>query len=70
MLSKVEAARKFIDSEGFRADIEIDGGITPENAPLARDAGADVVVAGTAIFGDPDPVEAVRRLRASVAGGE
>jgi ribulose-phosphate 3-epimerase len=70
VLPKVETARKFIDSEGLRADIEIDGGITAENAPLARDAGADVVVAGTAIFGDPDPVEAVRRLRASVAGGE
>ncbi len=70
VLPKVEAARKFIDSEGLRADIEIDGGITPGNAPLARAAGADVIVAGTAVFGDPDPVAAVERLRAAADGDE
>lgn len=70
VLPKVEAARKFVDSEGLSADIEIDGGINPENAPLARAAGADVVVAGTAIFGAPDPVAAVQRMRAAVDGGE
>ncbi len=70
VLTKVEAARKFIDSEGFRADIEVDGGINPLNAPLARAAGADVIVAGTAIFGDPDPAGAVKRLRAAADGDE
>ncbi|MEE9297949.1 MAG: ribulose-phosphate 3-epimerase [Acidimicrobiia bacterium] len=70
VLPKVEAARKFVDSEGLSADIEVDGGINPENARLARDAGADVIVAGTAIFGDPDPVAAVGRLRAAVDGDE
>ena len=68
VLPKVEAARKFVDSEGFRADIEIDGGIDPGNAPLARAAGADVIVAGTAIFGDPDPAAAADRLRAAAVG--
>jgi len=70
VLPKVEAARKFIDSEGLSADIEIDGGITADNAPLAQRAGADIVVAGTAIFGASDPVAAVQRLRAAVDGGE
>ena len=70
VLPKVEAARKFVDSEGLRADIEIDGGINPGNAPLACAAGADVIVAGTAIFGDPDPVAAVERLRAAADGVE
>ncbi|MCH7585282.1 MAG: ribulose-phosphate 3-epimerase [Acidobacteria bacterium] len=70
VLGKVEAARKFVDSEGLHADIEIDGGIDPDNAPLARAAGADVIVAGTAIFGDPDPVAAVGRLRAAADGAE
>jgi len=70
VLAKVEAARNLVDSEGLRADIEIDGGIDPVNAPLARDAGADVIVAGTAIFGTPDPVEAVERLRSAVNGDE
>ncbi len=68
VLGKVEAARKFIDSEGLSADIEVDGGMNPDTARLARDAGADVIVAGTAIFGDPDPVAAVGRLRAAVDG--
>ncbi len=66
----MEAARTFVDSEGLRAYIEIDGGINPDNAPLARAAGADVIVAGTAIFGDPDPVAAVGRLRAAADGVE
>lgn len=68
VLPKVEAARKLVDSEGYRADIEIDGGITPETARAARDAGANVFVAGTAIFGAPDPVAAIDRLRATVNG--
>jgi ribulose-phosphate 3-epimerase len=65
VLPKVEAARKFIDSHGLSADIEVDGGITPVTAPQAVRAGADVIVAGTAIFRDPDPVAAVERLRAA-----
>ena len=68
VLPKVEAARKFIDSAGLRTDIQVDGGITPDTARRARDAGADVYVAGTAIFRAPDPVEAIRRLRAAADG--
>jgi ribulose-phosphate 3-epimerase len=63
VLPKVEAARKFLDSQGLRADIEVDGGITPVTAPQAVGAGADVLVAGTAVFGDPDPVAAVQQMR-------
>ena len=70
VLPKVEAARKFIDSEGLRADIQIDGGINPDTASLARAAGADVIVAGSAIFGDPDPAAAVGRIRAAADGAE
>lgn len=69
VLTKVEEARKFIDSEGLAADIEIDGGITPATIGQARAAGANVFVAGTAIFGAPDPVEAVARLRAAAEEG-
>ena len=70
ILPKLEAARKFVDSSGLRTDIQVDGGITPETARRARDAGADVYVAGTAIFQAPDPVDAVRRLRAAADGTE
>jgi ribulose-phosphate 3-epimerase len=65
-LKKVELARKLIDSQGLSTDIEIDGGITIVTAKAARDAGVDVFVAGTAVFGAEDPVEAVQRLRHAV----
>ena len=65
VLPKVEAARNFIDSHGLAADIEVDGGITLATAPSAVSAGADVIVAGTAIFRAPDPVAAVQRLKAA-----
>ncbi|MEK7252143.1 MAG: ribulose-phosphate 3-epimerase [Actinomycetota bacterium] len=68
VLPKLEAARKLVDSAGFHADIEVDGGITPETARLAREAGANVFVAGTAIFGSDDPVAAIERLRTAVDG--
>ncbi|MDR9450211.1 MAG: ribulose-phosphate 3-epimerase [Acidimicrobiia bacterium] len=70
VLPKLEAARKFVDSHGLPVDIQVDGGITAETAPLARKAGADVFVAGTAIFRDPDPVGAVHRLRAAIESVE
>ncbi len=66
VLPKLEAARKFVDSHGLPVDIQVDGGITAETAPLARRAGANVFVAGTAIFRDPDPVAAVNRLRTAI----
>lgn len=70
VLGKVEAARKFIDSHALSVDIQIDGGITDRTASLARQAGANVFVAGTAIFGDPDPAGAVRRLRSAIEAVE
>ena len=66
-LTKVETIRRWIDEEGLKTALQIDGGITPETAPLAAAAGADVFVAGTAIFARPDPVEAVRMLRRSIS---
>jgi ribulose-5-phosphate 3-epimerase (EC 5.1.3.1) len=46
--------------------LEVDGGITPETAPLVVRAGANVLVAGTAIFQQPDIVDAVRQLQAAI----
>lgn len=66
-LSKVETIRRWIDEEGLNTALQIDGGITPRTAPLAAAAGADVFVAGTAIFGRADPVEAVGMLRRSIS---
>ena len=69
VLDKVEAARRSIDRRGLNVDLEIDGGIGPETIGLARRAGADVFVAGSAIFGQPDPVVAIAGLRRAAGGG-
>ncbi len=63
VLPKVEDARKFVDVRGLGTDIQIDGGIGPETIGRARAAGADVFVAGSSVFGAPDPVAAVAEMR-------
>jgi ribulose-phosphate 3-epimerase len=49
-LKKIEAARRRIDATGRYIALEVDGGITPETARRAIAAGADTLVAGTAVF--------------------
>ncbi len=65
VLPKIEKTRKFVDSAGLAADIEVDGGIDTSTIGAARAAGADVFVAGTSVFGAPDSVAAVAELRAA-----
>jgi ribulose-phosphate 3-epimerase len=67
-LSKVEAAREWVEERGLPTDIQIDGGITTRNARMAHDAGANVFVAGTAIFGADDPSAAAAELRRTIEG--
>jgi len=64
VLPKIEKTRKAVDSGGLSTDIQVDGGIDLGTIDLARGAGADVFVAGTAVFGAPDPVAAIADLRA------
>jgi ribulose-phosphate 3-epimerase len=61
-LEKIRRIRAMTAGRGIR--IQVDGGITPETAPQAIGAGAEVLVAGSAIFGKPDYAEAVEALRA------
>jgi ribulose-phosphate 3-epimerase len=63
VLRKVEKLRETVEKHDLSADIEIDGGITSANIGRAAEAGANVFVAGTAIFGADDPVDAVMELR-------
>jgi ribulose-phosphate 3-epimerase len=65
VLDKVRAARRAIDDAGLAVEIEIDGGMHEQTAPLATEAGVDIVVAGSAIFGAPDSLAAARSLRAA-----
>ncbi len=65
VLSKVEEARKWVDFHGLMTDVQIDGGITTETAGRAAAAGANVLVAGSAVFRRDDPAQAIRSLRAA-----
>ena len=65
-LESVRAARSMIASRGLDIDIEVDGGINPANIKSAYDAGANVFVAGSAVFKAPDAKEAIRSLKESV----
>jgi ribulose-phosphate 3-epimerase len=68
VLDKVRAARRIIDERQLRVEIEIDGGIKIDNARLAADAGVDILVSGTGIFGQPDPALAIRAMRTAAWG--
>jgi ribulose-phosphate 3-epimerase len=63
VLPKVEQAREWVEDRELATDIQIDGGITLETAPKAFSAGANVLVAGTTIFGAEDPPAAAAELR-------
>jgi ribulose-phosphate 3-epimerase len=65
VLPKIEWVRERLDEWGLSAELEVDGGIDERTAPLVVAAGARVLVAGTAVFGDERPWEAVKRLRAA-----
>lgn len=67
--SKIRAVRALLDREGNRAPIEVDGGIDRTNAALVVAAGAEILVAGNAVFGAPDPAAAIRELREAAASG-
>jgi ribulose-phosphate 3-epimerase len=66
MLTKVRALRRRIQLEGYRCDLQVDGGINAKTAPLAVEAGANSLVAGSAVYGHGDAAEAFRRLQSLV----
>jgi len=63
-LEKVQRLRKVIQHKGLSARIEVDGGVSLENVPDLVKSGANILVVGSQIFGDPDPADAVRKLKA------
>jgi ribulose-phosphate 3-epimerase len=62
-LPKIEKLARWIEQRGLKTKIEVDGGIAPDTAKRVVNAGATVLVAGTAIFGRPDYKQAIRALR-------
>ncbi|MDE2334841.1 MAG: ribulose-phosphate 3-epimerase [Rhodospirillales bacterium] len=69
-MSKLAALRRAIDASGRDIALQVDGGITAATAPLAIAAGADVLVAGTAVFARPDYAAAIAALRPGSADTE
>ena len=62
-LEKITAIRRYIGAYCPACDLEVDGGVDPETAKLVIAAGANVLVAGSAVFGKADPAAAVDALR-------
>ncbi len=62
-LPKIAELRRMADATGRAIKISVDGGIEPETARATREAGADVMIAGTSIFGRADYAAAIRQLR-------
>ena len=63
VLPKIKRARRRIMKRGLEIEIAVDGGVNVETAPKIVEAGADVLVAGTAVFGKPDLKKAIQELR-------
>jgi ribulose-phosphate 3-epimerase len=65
VLPKISRARRLIARHGGEIWLQVDGGVSEETIGRCAEAGADVFVAGTAVFGAEDPAKAVRHLRTS-----
>lgn len=64
-IGRIRRLRKLIDSNGLKTLIEVDGGVGPNNAKQLYDAGANVLVAGNAIFKADNPLKAIEMIRNS-----
>lgn len=70
VLDKIAHLRQILDDRGLKAELEVDGGITAQTAPKVVQAGARVLVAGSALFNSRESVgEAMDRLKASLGSG-
>ena len=62
-MDKIRFVREEIDRRGLQTLIEVDGGVNTKNAAEIYEAGADVLVAGSAVFGAKDPEKAVKMIK-------
>jgi ribulose-phosphate 3-epimerase len=65
VLPKIAAVRRMIDDTGTKIELEVDGGVAPDTAARVVAAGASMLVAGNAIFGQADRRAALEALRAA-----
>jgi len=66
-LGKIRRLRAMITARGLATRIEVDGGVGPDNIRAVVEAGAEIIVAGSAVFGEGDAEKAARRLREAAA---
>ena len=66
-LTKIREVAALLESQGSHALIEVDGGVDAGNIKALRQAGAEIFVAGSAVFGEGDPEAGVRRLLEAAA---
>ena len=62
-LKKISQLKKIIDEQNLNCDIEVDGGINAETSKLVRDAGANILVAGSAVYGAENISDAINSIR-------
>lgn len=62
-LKKISRLKEFIDAQNLNCDIEVDGGINAETSKLVRDAGANILVAGSAVYGAENIFAAINSIR-------
>ncbi len=68
-INKIKLLRHKLDEQGLTAELEIDGGVNAEIAPQVVKAGAEVLVAGSAVFNDKEPIsQALGRIRNAIDG--
>ncbi len=67
-LDTIRKVRQVMDRYHPECDLQVDGGIVPETAKLVAEAGANVLVAGSAVYKAPDPAAAIAALRAAAQG--
>ncbi len=68
-IQKIEGLKQMIRNRNLTVDIEVDGGLTPENVGLVCRAGADIVVAGSAVFHTPDYRATIAKFKKAMEGG-
>jgi ribulose-phosphate 3-epimerase len=62
-LEKVRTVRRYAQNMGLKLDVQVDGGIKTENVHLVTEAGANIIVAGSSIFGAKKPREVITNMR-------
>ncbi|MGB4829732.1 MAG: ribulose-phosphate 3-epimerase, partial [Chitinophagales bacterium] len=65
-IEKIKKLRVLINQTGSKALIEVDGGVKMDNAQRILDAGVDVLVSGSGVFGEPNPIAAIQTLKSLV----